>query len=639
MAISESFITGLITEQAARASDMSERAASALSSLSNIRYTQYGGINPPDIGHYLFKDYVPPGNDTSPMPVYTPPNSTLPVAPNLADVSPITKPVFPTTPTVNIGNLFKQVAPSTNIPAWTVLPPDLKIDALVAQMDALTQPVLQKLQFPTIAKLVLDPVPTVTIPSYIEAPRPDVLADPKDYSAIMAATYRQMLPEMQAFIDGKVNGWIAQYAPEYNAQLATLTDKLNAGMTGTVLPDQIEAAMITRARSRAQADFQSAEQTLVGSFKKSGFTEPPGALIAALQNGRLKNADALANQSTDIYIERRKMEVQHLQFVLGLCAANINGLRGLAIQYAGVVGNTVQQSLAFANSAAELAGKVYDHLIAKSNLCIQVMQAVDQQYQTKLKAALSVLDGFRLKLEAEKAKKDVEMMQVQIIEAEYNAQKQEVDLYSALIEAIGKKGTLESLKIQNYDIQAKAYGLQLSAIEASFNVYQAALSGDKAKMDGEMAKLTIYEDQLKAIGLELEANIKATESTIEVNKAKTQIYEANAGVYKVDLETCLERFSAQAEVKKLFQEIYKTQLSGSIDIYKQDLTKVTQQIESVLRLFEGNVHNLATTGQLNVANMQMYLEAAKALGAGYSTIAGASAGALNSNVGAISQVV
>jgi len=230
-------------------------------------------------------------------------------------------------------------------------------------------------------------------------------------------------------------------------------------------------------------------------------------------------------------------------------------------------------------------------------------------------------------------------MQVQIIEAEYNAQKQEVDLYSALIEAIGKKGTLESLKIQNYDIQAKAYGLQLSAIEASFNVYQAALSGDKAKMDGEMAKLTIYEDQLKAIGLELEANIKATESTIEVNKAKTQIYEANAGVYKVDLETCLERFSAQAEVKKLFQEIYKTQLSGSIDIYKQDLTKVTQQIESVLRLFEGNVHNLATTGQLNVANMQMYLEAAKALGAGYSTIAGASAGALNSNVGAISQVV
>jgi hypothetical protein len=635
MAISESFITGLISEQAARASDMSERAASALGSLSNIRYTQYGGIIPPELSHYIFKDYIAPQGDNSPMPVYTPPTSTLPLAPNLADVSPITKPVFPTTPTVNISNLFKQVAPNTNIPAWTVLPPNLKIDALVAQMDALTQPVLQKLQFPIIAKLVLDPVPTVTIPSYIEAPRPDVLADPKDYSAVMTAQYRQMLPEMQAFIDGKVNGWIAQYAPEYNAQLATLNEKLIAGMTGTVLPDQIEAAMITRARSRAQADFQSAEQTLVGSFKKSGFTEPPGALIAALQNGRLKNADALANQSTDIYIERRKMEVQHLQFVLNLCAANITSIRGLAIQYAGVIGNTIQQSLSFANTAAELATKVYDHLIAKSNLCIQVMQAVDQQYQTKLKAALSVLDGFRLKLEAEKTKKDVEMMQVQVIEAEYKAQQQEVDLYSALIEAIAKKGTLESLKIQNYDIQAKAYGLQLSAIEASFNVYQAALSGDKAKMEGEMAKLTLYEDQLKAIGLELEANVKATESTIEVNKAKTQIYEANAGVYKVDLETSLERFSAQAEVKKLFQEIYKTQLSGSIDIYKQDLTKVNSQIESVMRLFEGNVRNLESTGRLNVENMRLYMGAAEALGAGYSTIASAAAGALNSNVGAI----
>jgi hypothetical protein len=444
-----------------------------------------------------------------------------------------------------------------------------------------------------------------------------------------------MLPEMQAYIDGKVNDWVTQYAPEYNTQLATLTDKLNAGMTGTVLPDQIEAAMMTRARSRAQADFQSAEQSLVESFRKCGLTEAPGAMMAALQNGRLKNADALANQSTDIYIERRKMEVQHLQFVLNLCASNINGLRGLAIQYAGVVGNSIQQSLAFANSAAEMAIKVYDHLIAKSNLCIQVMQAVDQQYQTKLKAALSVLDGFRLKLEAEKTQKDVEMMQLQVVEAQYKAQQQEVDLYSALIEAISRKGTLESLKIQNYEIQAKAYGLQLNAIESSFNVYQAALSGDKAKMEGEMAKLTIYEDQLKAIGLELEANVKATESTIEVNKAKTQIYEANAGVYKVDLETSLERFSAQAEVKKLFQEIYKTQLSGSIDIYKQDLTKVNSQIESVMRLFEGNVRNLATTGQLNQSNMQLYMESAKALGDGYKSIASAAAGALNSNVGAI----
>jgi hypothetical protein len=617
MAISESFITSQITAQADRATDMTNRAVSALNELRNKSYTQYGYVTSPNIGAYVFKDFAPPNDDTSPMPVYVPPNTILPGAPTLADVSPITKPVFPTTPTVNISNLFKQVQPSTNIPAWTVTPPDLKVDYLVAQMDALTQPVLRTLEFPTIAKLVLDPVPTVTIPGYVPAPTPDVLADPQDYSALMSAQYRQMLPEMQAYIDSKVNGWLAQYAPEYNAQLATLTEKLNAGMTGTVLPDQIEAAMITRARSRAQADFQSAEQTLVGSFKKSGLTEPPGAMMAALQNARLKNADALANQSTDIYIERRKMEVQHLQFILGMVNSNINSIRGLAIQYAGVIGNTMQQAISFASTAAELASKTYDHLIAKSDLCIQV------------------LDGYRLKLDAEKAKKDVEVMQLNVVEAEYKAQQQEVDLYTALIDAIGRKGELEKLKTANYEIQAKAYGLQLSAIEAGFNVYQAALSGDKAKMEAEMAKLTIFEEQLKGISLELEANIKATESTIEVNKAKTQIYEANAGVYKVDLETCLQRFSAQTEVKKLAQEIYKTVLGATVDVYKQDMAKVSTQIESVLRLYEGQVRSFQTTGALNVENLKMYQAAGMGLSEGYSKVASAAVGALNSNVSGV----
>jgi hypothetical protein len=637
MAISEGTITALIDAQAARAETMASAAVSAIDSLkSSVRYTQYGYLPAADTSRYNFTSYVAPAGDTSAMPVYTPPTTTLPVSPTLADVSAIPKPVFPTTPTIDISTLFRQVAPSTNIPAWTVTAPDLKVDYLVAQMDALTQPTLRTLDFPVIAKLVLDPVPAVTIPSYIESPRPDVLADPQDYAAIQAAKYRQMLPEMQAYIDGKVSTWLSQYAPEYNAQLATLTDRLNAGMTGTVLPDQIEAAMITRARSRAQTDFQSTEQSLLDSYKKSGLTEPPGALMAALQHGRLKNADALANQSTDIYIERRKMEVQHLQFVLNLCSSNINSIRGLAIQYAGMIGNTIQQSLAFANTSAELATKAYDHLIAKSNLCIQVMQAVDQQYQTKLKAALSALDGYRLKLDAEKAKKDVEIMQLNVVEAEYKAQQQEVDLYAALIEAISRKASVETLKIQNYEIQGKAYALQLNAIEASFNVYQAALSGDKSKMEGEMSKLRIFEDQLKGIALELEANIKATESTIEVNKAKTQIYEAKAGVYKVDLETCLQRFTAQAEVKKLFQEIYKTQLGASIDIYKQDLAKVQLQVESVLRAYEGNIRAFETTGRLNVSNMGMYLNTGQAIAGAYAQIAGASAGALNSNISAVS---
>jgi hypothetical protein len=115
MAIPESFITGLISDQANRATNMTSNAVSALNSLGGLSYPTPTVVSPPNFTGIQWKDFVPPTNDTSAMPVYVPPTTTLPGAPTLADVSPITKPVFPTTPTIDISKLFKQVAPSTNI--------------------------------------------------------------------------------------------------------------------------------------------------------------------------------------------------------------------------------------------------------------------------------------------------------------------------------------------------------------------------------------------------------------------------------------------------------------------------------------------------------------------------------------------
>ncbi|MDD5084222.1 MAG: hypothetical protein PHT88_04845 [Candidatus Moranbacteria bacterium] len=580
--------------------------------------------------------YAAPAPETSPLPVYEPPNALLPTAPQLADVATIDTPNFPTAPTITTTGLFAQVAPSANIPDWNNSEPDLRVDALVAEMDALTAPVLAELEFPEIAALNLGPAPTLTLPGYDAPPPPDALRDPTDYAAALEAKYHAMLPSMQAFIDDKVSGWISAYAPEYEAVRGQLADKISAGLTGQVLPDQFEAALFSRARGRAETEFAAAESNLAANYSKRGFFAPPGALMAGLHQGRLKGAEALANQATDIYVKRREMEVQHLQFVLGLASSQVQGLRGMAIQYAGAVANTQQQALSFAGQVCDMAVKLYDHLIARSNLAIAIMGALNSQYETRLKAALSALDGFKLQLETEKARKDVELAQVQIIEAKIKAQELGIRRYSAIIEAISRKAVVEELKLKGYSTRADVFKTQIQAQVAGFDIYKAALSGDQSKLDGELSKLKIYESQLQAIEMELSANIKSTESTVASNDAKIKIFQSQGDVYKLDAQAAIQKFSAYAEVKKLAQTIHGQELSNAIESFKANLEVPKIMLEALITEYKTRIDTLLKEADLRIQAIKIGESASEAAVAAYGGMASAALGSLNSMVSSIS---
>jgi hypothetical protein len=627
----------LITESISRADTYLNKADSAIQDIKNYsRYTQYGYVPTPNISGFQYPDYVAPKKDTTPSPVYEPPRAPLPTAPQLADVATIPKPTFPNAPTISTAGLFNEVMPSTNIPDWNNAEPDMHIDALVAEMDALAMPVLLDLDFPDITPLVIGPAPSLTLPAYDPPLAPDVLRDPVDYAALVESKYQTMLPQMQAYIDDKVAGWVSLFAPEYEVQRGLLADRLNAVLSsGQVLPDQFEAALYTRARGRVEQEFAAIEAGLSDNYSKRGFFAPPGAVTAGLHAGRLKGADALANQATDIYIKRREVEVQHLQFVLQLTSSQLQSVRGLAIQYAGVIANSIQQALSYSTQIGEMAIKLYDHLIARSQLIISVMTALNAQYETKLKAALSALDGYRLQLEAEKAKKDVELAQVQIIEAELKAQELQITRFKAMIEAISSKANIEELKLKGYQTRADVFKTQIQAQVAGFDIYKAALSGDQAKLEGELAKLKIYESQLSAINMELEANIKSTESTIASNDAKIKMFQSSGDVYKLDAQQAIQKFTALAEVKKLAQSLYGTELQGSVQIYQALIEQPKLMIDAVLRTYEGAIRGFETTGRLNSAELNRVQTAAEALASGFSNIASSALGAINSTVSSV----
>lgn len=625
----------LILASIANADHFLSAAESAINDIRSQRFTQYGGLTPPAINSD-FPAYVKPAQDNTPIPVYEPPNAPLPTAPNLADVATIPTPAFPDAPVLHYEGLFQQVAPTTNIPDWNNAEPDLRIDALVAQMDALVEPVLTQLQFPKLTPLNIGTTPTLNLPSFDAPLPPDTLRDPLDYAALVDSKYQTMLPQIQGYIDDKVAGWISAYAPEFPSLLALLTARMEETLTdGRVLPDQFEAALYTRARGRAEVEFAAVEAGLADNYSKRGFIAPPGAVTAGLHAGRLKGADALANQATDIYIKRREMEVQHLQFVMQMAASQLAGVRSLALQYAGVIGNSIQQALAYSSQIGEMAIRTYEHLIARAQLAIAIMGALNSQYELKLKAALSGLEGFKLTLEAEKAKKDVELAQVQIIEAQLKAQEVEVSLYSAMVDAISRKASMEELKLKGYQTRADVFKTQIQAQVAGFDIYKASLEGDTEKAKAQLMLMEVYKTKLEAIGLELEANIKSTESTIASNDAKIKVFQSSGDIYKLDAQAAIQKFTALAEVKKLAQSIYSTELNGSVEIYKAVMEQPKLMIEAVLREYEGRLQNFETTGRLNIEELRRVQGASIALADGFSGIAQSALGSITSMVSSV----
>ena len=586
-----------------------------------------------DISAYTLPTYDAPTETPTPTPVYEETTIPFPTAPELQGVGTITPPAARTEPTISTTGLFEHVLPSTNLPTIDETPPDFAIDDLVAEISAVALPSIQEFDFPEIHDSALGDAPTVTLPTYEAPALPDEVRDPEDYAAQFEAKYATMSRDMQAFVDDKVADWIDTYAPEYNSWVSQLQSKVTNDMVGgEALPDQFEAAMFTRAQGRAQREYDADMIGLLDSFKRIGTMELPGAVNSGILQARFKRADALANQATDVYIERRKSEVQHVQFVMNLASSQINSVRGVAISYAQTVGANLGLAVQYASNFAEAAGKVFDHLLARVNLRLSVLKTVDEQFKSKLAAALAVYDGYKLELEAEKSRTDVDLAKVRQIEARINAQDLQIKRYSAVVDAVGRKVSVETLKRDEYDIRAKILDSKIRSQLASFEAYKAAMSGDQSKLQGELSKLEVFNSQLRMDGQILDAQVKQVGAAQATNDAKTQNFRAQADMYRMGADVALQKFTAQAEVKKLAQSLYGQELSNAIEEFKVGLELPRLMINVILQQYQLRMQSAIETAKIELDKVRIAEQASMAAVGTYQSMASSALGSLNTMV-------
>lgn len=613
---------------AQRAISQANREANRLRLVNKVSFNYENTLLEPKydsgIGNFLDRYISPTNNATTPVfqPILIP-----------------EKAVIPDTPILATDNLFTIDRPAYDVTSFDEVAPDVDVQGLKDDVNALTPPNIQTVDQPVISELTLDSVPDVTLPVFTATKNIDNVGTPEDYAAELTKQYDKSLPELKSSISNWVQEWFNTYAPNNATYLQQLEDKIAEDMADArAMPDTFETNLFNRARSRAEREKDRVVADLERNHEKRGFIAPPGSFIAGLNKAQQATANMIGAQAGEIAIERARLEIQHIQFVMQLSASIRQNLQGLAIQYANTLVSINGQALEHAKLVAQYLVEAYRVLIERGRLQIAVYQVEAEVYETELKSALSVLDSYRLELEAERLKKDVEGLNVEVYSKLISAQEIEINKYLALLKGVSEKASIERLAIELYEEQAKAYVTRIQGKEAEFNAYRAAIDGDKGKLEGELAKVDIFRAQLDGEKIRADINRIEVDSTVQHNRNLVDQYEAELRAYMTEVDAEGKRFAGNVEARKVALSAFQINLQTQLETFKVKYDKARLDLEAEVQRMQKNLDIALKDADLTLKSVEIQADTAIAGAGVHGNIAAASLGSQNTMLSRITNV-
>ncbi len=316
------------------------------------------------------------------------------------------------------SKLWEGDVPIFNIPEFTKTAPE------VSPVVIPDPPPLDPIPYPEIQDIKIPEFDGVTIPSFdpeMLATMPDL---PPDIVQAYKDTYSDSLPEMQDFLNSGMQEILDKYCPEYEDNRARLIDKINNAFdNGTGLSDTFEQNLYDRGRSRAEAEqIRITTEVQEGAAKRGQFV-PDGTVISGLVQAQAQAAMANAQYSSETTIERAKLELNHLEFVMGLS----NGIRDTSLQLMiQQAGNLIQingQALTHSQNIANIMTELYNLEVKRFETALQYLSIQAQVYETEYKAAMANLEIFRIEAEVAKLTVDINDSEVALYTARVGALK------------------------------------------------------------------------------------------------------------------------------------------------------------------------------------------------------------------------
>jgi hypothetical protein len=536
-----------------------------------------------------------------------------------------------------------------------VRPPPPSLDAsefnLRPQEDP-AAPAAFEPQTPDIAAPIAFNVPDPTLNYGAKPDRPNVLAPtapprPGTINMPVAPDYASRIPEPVTLLSLNLPVFAPLVLPEFtstrpgiqafsfndnfnftpeayvSALLTKIQARVSTWMDGQeALPAAIQRALFDRGRSQVVIETQAEIDAAFEEFSTRGFSQPQPMLAARTDNIRQAGQNRIADFNREATIK-----------AFDEALANMRLAVSSGIQLEGVTINLHLEEqrllLASASYLRDTSIAVLNARIAQFNAEMQAYGIDAQVFETQLKAALSKLEEYRLQLEAEKLKGDLNDQTVKLYTAQWEAVRTMASFYATQLEGVKVQAELAKLPIEIFSEEVKAFDAQMGAYGKDVDAYRAGVEAEGAKANVHRSLVEAFATRSRAQNEYGNLQIDREKLRIAEHGQKLETYGKNLA--RLDALLNIERARLGAVGQKAGAEA--TIFRAQADVEQAASAAADRSFELGLSAAKSRVDTQLETAKIksseNIALQGLILEAMKAIATILSQLAASTMSAVN----------
>jgi hypothetical protein len=374
---------------------------------------------------------------------------------------------------------------------------------------------------------------------------------------------------------------------DYNSPLLTalegkLLEDMNFGGYG--IEDADEAQLVERARARESAIANAEIEETYRVATRRGFALPPADALVFEQRALQKLADRTSEISREVYLKRNELYVENRKFTI----EQARQLESTLINYHNSV---MERALNAAKSIVQLGIEAFNASVAAYNLKLERWKVAANLQETQNRADLTLLEEFRIKVDAERIKGEARREDIELYKARLSTIDTRVNLYKVNVEAATIRLNQERLKTEVFRAQVDMYLAQVQAKRAEFDLYNAQINSDIAKSQAFESEVKAYITQVEGARLRLDFSRAELERDIAQNKAKMDKFEIEYKAYLGDLDGQLAFIKSQSEIFSTEALAFNTDAAQANEVAKLELERMRVEAQQRFKAVDVVIEN------------------------------------------------
>lgn len=362
---------------------------------------------------------------------------------------------------------------------------------------------------------------------------------------------------------------------------------------GTGLNPTVEAAIWNRGRDREQRASLQAERSVLVDRASSGFSRPPGALMAALEQSIQDTQSKVIDLSRDIMIKQAELEQENIKTTIQQSIA----LEDILLREHN---NLVNRSFEVAKYIQEISMEIFKLEVSLYNTKVEAYKSFTVAYTAKVQAELAKIEIYKGQLEGQKLVSDINEQSIKIYIAQIEAVKTNVAVYTSMVNAVSEKLKAEAVKVEVFKSEIEAYSEQVKTKAIEYTSYSEQVKAEGLKVD-------VFDSQVKAFTSRIQSYAASTEAKTKVLSAEVGIEELKIKKYEADIDAFIKQVQADQIIYSSAVDLYK----GQAEMYLAEVGLDRSVAELAIKDSESIIMQNKYAADIGIQNAQVNVEAYK----------------------------